>query len=79
MKLALCQFSSQTQMNTLLRPTLAALVIFQMPAYNKWHLKDNLIQTQALGGVKYVLTDGTDEIGYEIGGIQEPPTIRPVL
>ena len=30
--------------------------------------KDNLIQTQALGGVKYVLYDGTDEIGYEIGG-----------
>jgi len=30
--------------------------------------KDNLVQTQALGGVKYVLYDGTDEIGYEIGG-----------
>lgn len=30
--------------------------------------KDNLVQTQALGGVKYVLSDGTDEIGYEVGG-----------
>ena len=30
--------------------------------------KDNLIQTQALGGVKYVLYDGTNEIGYEVGG-----------
>jgi len=31
-------------------------------------VKDNLIQTQTLGGVKYVLTDGVDEIGYEVGG-----------
>lgn len=30
--------------------------------------KDNLIQTQTLGGAKYVLFDGTNEIGYEVGG-----------
>ena len=31
-------------------------------------VKDNLVQTQALGGIKYVLFDGTNEIGYEVGG-----------
>jgi hypothetical protein len=31
-------------------------------------VKDNLIETQASGGVKYVLYDGTNEIGYEVGG-----------
>ena len=31
-------------------------------------VKDNLVESQANGGVKYVLYDGTDEIGYEVGG-----------
>ena len=31
-------------------------------------VKDNLVQTQALGGIKYILYDGTNEIGSEIGG-----------
>lgn len=31
-------------------------------------IKDNLGDTKANGGVKYVLSDGTDVIGYEIGG-----------
>lgn len=31
-------------------------------------IKDNLNESQANGGVKYVLHDGTDRIGYEIGG-----------
>jgi hypothetical protein len=31
-------------------------------------VKDNLVESQANGGVKYVLSDGTDVIGYEIGG-----------
>lgn len=34
-----------------------------------WMLaKDNLVETQVNGGVKYVLYDGTNDIGYEIGG-----------
>jgi hypothetical protein len=31
-------------------------------------LKDNLVDTQVNGGVKIVLSDGVDTIGYEIGG-----------
>jgi hypothetical protein len=31
-------------------------------------VKDNLVETQANGGIKYVLYDGTNEIGYETGG-----------
>lgn len=31
-------------------------------------IKDNLTANQAGGGIKYVLTDGTDVIGYEVGG-----------
>jgi len=31
-------------------------------------VKDNLIESQANGGVKYILYDGSDEIGYEVGG-----------
>ena len=31
-------------------------------------IKDNLTADQAGGGCKYVLTDGTDRIGYEVGG-----------
>lgn len=31
-------------------------------------IKDNLVESQVNGGVKYVLSDGTDIIGYEIGG-----------
>lgn len=31
-------------------------------------VKDNLVETQTNGGIKYVLYDGTNEIGYEVGG-----------
>lgn len=31
-------------------------------------IKDNLVSTKVLGGIKYVLSDGTDTIGYEVGG-----------
>jgi len=31
-------------------------------------IKDNLNETKVNGGVKYVLYDGTNDIGYEIGG-----------
>lgn len=31
-------------------------------------VKDNLVDTIANGGVKYVLHDGTNRIGYEVGG-----------
>ena len=31
-------------------------------------IKDNLAETQANGGVKFVIGDGTDRIGFEVGG-----------
>jgi len=31
-------------------------------------IKDNLVDTRANGGVKVVIGDGTDRIGYEVGG-----------
>jgi len=35
-------------------------------------LKDNLVQTAANGGVQYMLFDGTDRIGYGVGGNDDP-------
>jgi hypothetical protein len=35
-------------------------------------LKDNLVQTAANGGVQYMLFDGTDRIGYGVGGNDNP-------
>lgn len=35
-------------------------------------LKDNLVETEANGGVQYVLSDGTDEIGFGVGGNDAP-------
>jgi len=35
-------------------------------------LKDNLVQTAANGGVQYVIGDGTDRIGYVVGGNDDP-------
>ena len=31
-------------------------------------VKDNLVQTAASGGVQFVIGDGTDRIGYDVGG-----------
>ena len=31
-------------------------------------LKDNLVSTLALGGVQYVIGDGTNKVGYDVGG-----------
>jgi len=35
-------------------------------------LKDNLVQTAANGGVQITLFDGTDDIGYGVGGNDDP-------
>jgi len=35
-------------------------------------LKDNLVETAANGGVQYVLGDGTDRVGFGVGGNDSP-------
>jgi len=45
-----------------------------------WMLvKDNLVQTQANGGFQIVLDDGTDEIGFYVGGNDNPPLQLPTF
>lgn len=35
-------------------------------------VKDNLVQTAANGGVQYVIGDGTDRVGFGVGGNDDP-------
>jgi hypothetical protein len=35
-------------------------------------VKDNLVQTAANGGVQFVIGDGTDRVGYGVGGNDDP-------